>query len=54
MHEKCITLRFKIVVFSVMGPCSLNGQNKWFGLDLLLTSSDGLCRQTKNASPGHS
>ena len=36
------------------GPCNLNGQHRWFGLDLLLQSSDGLCRQTQNAPLKHS
>jgi hypothetical protein len=36
--------RFEIVVFSVMGPCNVNVQHRRFGLDLLLPSSDGLCR----------
>ena len=35
MHEKCIILRFEIVVFSVMGPYKLNGKNRRFGLNLL-------------------
>jgi len=38
MHEKCIILRFKIVVFSVIGQCNLNGQHRQSGLDLLLPS----------------
>jgi len=50
MHEKCIILRFEIVVFSVMGPSSLNGQHRRFGLDLLHPSSVGLCRQTPGCS----
>ena len=49
MHEKCIILRFEIVVFSVMGSCNVNGQHTWFGLHLLLPSSDGLSRQNMNA-----
>jgi len=51
MHEKCITLSFKIVVFSVMGLCSLNGRNRRFGLDLLFSTTEGLRGQTKNAPP---
>jgi len=35
------------------GTWNLNDQKRRFGLDLLLPSSDGLCRQTKNASPKH-
>ena len=54
MHEKCIIWRFEIAVFSVIGPSNLNGQHRRFGLDLLLQSSDGLCRQTQNAPPKHS
>jgi len=50
MHEKCIILRFEIVVFSVMGPSSLNRQHKRFGLDLLHPSSVGLCTQTPGCS----
>ena len=53
MHEKCIIWRFEIAVFSVMGPSNLNGQHRRFGLNLLLQSSDGLCRQTQNAPPKH-
>jgi len=53
MHEKCIILRFEIVVFSVTGPCNLNGHCRQFGLNLLLPSSDGLSRQTQNAPPEH-
>ena len=49
LHEKCIILKFQIVVFSVMRPYNLNGRNGRFGLDLLLPSSDSLCRQTQNA-----
>ena len=30
-----------------MGPYNLNGQLRRFGLDLLIPSSDGPCRQTK-------
>ena len=37
-----------------MGPCNLIGQHRRFGLDLLLQSSDGLCRQTQNAPRKHS
>jgi len=47
MHEKCITLRFGIVVCSVMGPCIVNGQHRRFSLDLALPSSDGLRRHPK-------
>ena len=54
MHQECIIWRFEIAVFSVIGPCNLNGQHRRFGLDLLLQSSDGLCRQTQNAPPKHS
>ena len=54
MHEKCIIWRFEIEVFSVMGPCNLNGRQRRFGLDLLLQSSYGLRRQTQNAPPKHS
>ena len=54
MHEKCIIWRFEIAVFSVMGPYDLNGKHRRFGLDLLLPSSDGLCRQNQNAPPKHS
>jgi len=50
MHEKCIILRFEIVVFSVMGPSSLNGQHWRFGLDLLHPSSVGLCILTQECS----
>jgi len=39
MYEICIILRFEIVVFSAMGPCSLNGQHRWFSLELQLPSS---------------
>jgi hypothetical protein len=35
MHEECIILRFEIVVFCVMGPCNVNGQQRRSGLDLL-------------------
>ena len=54
MHEKCIIWWFEIAVFSVMGPCDLNGQQRRFGLNLLLQSFDGLCRQIQNAPPKHS
>ena len=37
-----------------MGLCNLNGQHRWFGLDLLLQSSEGLHRQNQNAPPKHS
>jgi hypothetical protein len=37
-----------------MWPCNIIGQHRRFGLDLLLQSSDGLCRQTQNAPPKHS
>ena len=37
-----------------MGLCNLNGQHRWFGLDLQLQSSDGMCRQTQNVPPKHS
>ena len=50
MYEICIILRFEIVVFSAMGPCSLNGQHRWFSLELQLPSSDGLCRDPKCSS----
>jgi len=36
MHADCIILRSKTVGFWVMGPCSLNGQHRQCGLDLLL------------------
>jgi len=49
MHEKCIILRFEIVLFLVIGPFNLKGQQRRFGLDLILPSSVGLCRQTQNA-----
>ena len=42
MREKCIILRFEIVVFSVMRPCNVNGQHRQFGLDLLHPSYDGV------------
>jgi hypothetical protein len=51
MHEKYIILRFEIVVFSAMGPCSLNGWHRRFILDLLFPLSDGLPRQTQNFPP---
>jgi hypothetical protein len=54
MLEKYIILIFKIVAFSVMGICNINGQYRRFGLDLLLPSSDGLCRQTQNFPTKHS
>ena len=54
MHEKCVILRFEIVVFSVIGLCNVNGQHRWFGLDLLLPSTDGLCRQNQNVPPKYS
>jgi len=47
MHEKCILLRLETVIFSVMGPSNLNVQHRRFGLDLLIPSYDGLCRQTQ-------
>jgi len=50
MYEKFIMLRFEIVVFSAMGPCSLNDQHRWFSLELLRPSSDGLCRDPKCSS----
>ena len=37
-----------------MGTRNLNGPHRRFGLDLLLQSSDGLCRLTHNAPPKHS
>jgi len=46
--------RQRIVVFSVMGLCNLNGQHRQYGLNLLLPSSDGLCTQNQNAPPKHS
>jgi len=52
--KKSMTLRFEIVVFSVMGPSNLNGQHTQFGLDLLLPSSDGLCTKKQIAPPKHS
>jgi hypothetical protein len=54
MHKEFIISRFEIAVFSVMGAGNQNGQHRQLGLDLLLQSSDGLCRQTQNASPKHS
>jgi len=54
MQGKCIIWRFEIAVFSVMGPFNLNRQHTRFGLDLLLPSSEGLCRQNQNAPPKHS
>jgi hypothetical protein len=50
MHDECIILRFEIVVFSVMGPSNLNGHHRRFTLDLLLPSTDGLRKQTQNAT----
>jgi len=40
-------LRYETVVFSAMGLYSVNGRRRRFSTHLLLTSSDGLCRQTK-------
>jgi len=54
MHDKCVTVRFEIAIFSTMGSCNTIGQQRLFGLDLLLQLSDGLCRQNQNASPKHS
>ena len=47
-------MKIQTAVFSVIGPSNLNGQQRRFGLDLLLQSSGGLCRQTQNAPPKHS
>jgi len=47
-------INFESVVFSVMGPCNLNGQLGRFGLDLLFPPSNGPSRQIQNAPPEHS
>ena len=41
-------------MFSVMGPCNLNGQHRVRILDLTLQSFDGLCKNTQNVPQIHS
>ena len=43
MHGKFRTLRFKIIVHRVMGPCNLIVGYQGFSEDIL-SPSDGLCR----------